>query len=257
MLKDCISWPNVYAGPGEECSRPDLNNSDTEPSNITRIAPESENTVPSSEASDNEGATEEIPDGELVRQAQDGDLRAFETLVNRYRGKVYAMIYNMIHNDADAWDLAQDAFLKAWKALPRFEARASFYTWLYRITHNVTYDWLRKKKITSGGAEFDDTIQFQGIDPASRTTPAAAAAPDVGMERTELGGRIREAINQLSSEHRAVILLKEVEGLKYQEIADSLECSVGTVMSRLFYARKKLQGLLADVYNNKAFSPEH
>ena len=157
------------------------------------------------------------------------------------------MIFNMIHNDADAWDLAQDTFVKAWKALPRFEGRASFYTWLYRITHNVTYDWLRKKKITSGGAEFDDAIGHEGIDAASRTTPTTADAPDVGMERAELGARIREAIEQLSPDHRAVILLKEVEGLKYQEIADSLECSIGTVMSRLFYARKKLQVLLADL----------
>lgn len=159
------------------------------------------------------------------------------------------MIYNMVHNDADAWDLAQDTFIKAWKALPRFESRASFYTWIYRITHNVTYDWLRKRKITAGGTEFDDSVRIQGIDAASRTTPATADAPDVGIERAELGVRIRAAIEQLSPEHRAVILLKEVEGLKYQEIADSLDCSVGTVMSRLFYARKKLQGLLADVYN--------
>ena len=204
--------------------------------------------LPSSKASDDEDAAGEVPDGDLVRQAQEGDPQAFETLVNRYRGKVYAMIYNMIHNDADAWDLAQDTFLKAWKALPRFEARSSFYTWLYRITHNVTYDWLRKKKITTGGVEFDDSIRFQGIEAASRTTPNAQDAPDVGMERSELGDQIRGAIEQLSPDHRAVILLKEVEGLRYQEIADSLECSVGTVMSRLFYARKKLQLLLADVY---------
>ncbi|MDA0814297.1 MAG: sigma-70 family RNA polymerase sigma factor [Verrucomicrobia bacterium] len=227
-----------------------MKKNESDPSNEVRKAPALKDAVPLSSAPDAGDTAEEIPDSDLVLQAQAGDPRAFEALVNRYRGKVYAMIYNMIHNDADAWDLAQDTFLKAWKALPGFEARAGFYTWLYRITHNVTYDWMRKKKITSGAVEFDDTIRFQGIEAASRTTPAAADAPDVGMERSELGARIRSAIEQLSPDHRAVILLKEVEGLKYEEIATSLECSVGTVMSRLFYARKKLQMLLADVYGN-------
>ena len=146
-------------------------------------------------ASEGEG---EIPDADLVVLAQAGDTGAFETLVTRYRGKVYAMIYNMIHNDADAWDLAQDTFLKAWKALPRFEARSAFYTWIYRITHNVAYDWLRKKKITTGAAAFDDGIRRQDIDPASRTTPQSAAAPDRDLENSELGGRIKDAIAQLS-----------------------------------------------------------
>ncbi|MGK0190327.1 MAG: RNA polymerase sigma-70 factor (ECF subfamily) [Verrucomicrobiales bacterium] len=226
-----------------------LKKNEAHPSNAVGKTQSSRDEVPLPQESADAMPDGEIPDSALVKQAQEGDPRAFEALVNRYRGKVYAMIYNMIHNDADAWDLAQDTFLKAWKALPRFEARASFYTWIYRITHNVTYDWLRKKKITYGGVEFDETIQFQGIEAASRTTPGAADAPDVGMARNELGECIRAAIEQLSPDHRAVILLKEVEGLKYQEIADSLGCTVGTVMSRIFYARKKLQLLLADVYS--------
>lgn len=240
-----------------------MKKNEAEPSNRVGKALSSEDEVPLPQDPDDANSAEEIPDAVLVKKAQEGDPRAFEALVNRYRGKVYAMIYNMIHNDADAWDLAQDTFLKAWKALPRFEARATFYTWIYRITHNVTYDWLRKKKITTGGVEFDETIQFQGIEAASRTTPAASDAPDIGMARNELGESIRAAIEQLSPDHRAVILLKEVEGLKYQEIADSLGCTTGTVMSRLFYARKKLQLLLADVYagddqsvNNPPSSPD-
>jgi len=214
---------------------------------VAENAPASKGAGHASEAQDAGDVVGEVPDAELVVQAQGGDSRAFDALVTRYRGKIYAMIFNMIHNDADAWDLAQDAFLKAWKALPKFEARAGFYTWLYRITHNVTYDWLRKKKITSGAAEFDDSIRGQDIEPGSRTTPKVASAPDQSLDRVELGGRIRDAIEQLSPDHQAVILLKEVEGLKYQEIADTLECTIGTVMSRLFYARKKLQVLLADV----------
>ena len=90
---------------------------------------------------------QEIPDLELIKACQGGDSRAFESLVTRHRGKVYAMVQNMIKNEADAWDLSQEVFLKVWKALPKFEARVKFSTWLYRITHNVVYDWLRKRKI--------------------------------------------------------------------------------------------------------------
>lgn len=186
------------------------------------------------------------PDEELVIRCQAGDARAFDELVTRYRAKVYAMIYNMIKSDADSWDLAQEAFLKAWKALPKFEARSSFYTWLYRIAHNVTYDWLRKRKVQAEG-EFDEAVH-QSIDPRARTVPFKEAGPDEKLQHQELRQRIEEAIDQLSPEHRAVILLKEVEGRQYNEIADIVGISIGTVMSRLFYARKKLQSLLQDVY---------
>lgn len=193
--------------------------------------------------------TENEPsDADLVERSQGGDMRAFDQLVTRYRGKVYAMIVNMIHNEADAWDLAQDAFVKAWKALPRFEARSNFYTWLYRIAHNVTYDWLRKRKVRGDGTEFDDSIRVDSIECAAPTAPRGIARPDENVENTELRFRIESAISKLSPDHRAVILLKEVDGLKYQEIADTVGCSIGTVMSRLFYARKKLQMLLKDAH---------
>ncbi len=185
-------------------------------------------------------------DTELVERSQKGDTTAFDLLVTRYRGKVYAMIVNMIHNDAEAWDLAQDAFIKAWKALPKFEARSNFFTWLYRITHNVTYDWMRRKKI-HGSAEFDDSIRPDSIEPGSLTTPNTEERPDENLEKSEIRSRIEAAIDELSEEHREVILLKEVQGCQYQEIADILDISIGTVMSRLFYARKKLQTLLEDI----------
>ncbi|MFT5467261.1 MAG: RNA polymerase sigma-70 factor (ECF subfamily) [Verrucomicrobiales bacterium] len=187
----------------------------------------------------------EPSDAELVLRSQNGDTVAFDELVIRYRGKVYAMIVNMIHNDADAWDLAQDAFVKAWKALPRFEARSNFYTWLYRISHNVTYDWLRKKKVRGDGAEFNDQIQAS-IEPGAHTAPRPILQPDENAEKSELRLKIEKAIAKLSPDHRTVIVLKEVDGMKYQEIADTVGVSIGTVMSRLFYARKKLQGLLKD-----------
>lgn len=191
----------------------------------------------------------EPEDAELVIRCQAGVSAAFETLVGRYRGRVYAMILNMTGNDADAWDLSQEVFVKAWKALPRFEARSAFFTWLYRITHNVTYDWLRKRKI-SPGMEFDDAL---GQTPAAGavTVPRGEVQPDARLRNKETGVRIAEALEELSPEHRAVVLLKEVEGLSYQEIADTVGCTLGTVMSRLFYARKRLQVLLQDVYDQQ------
>ena len=115
---------------------------------------------------------------------------------------------------------------------------------------NVTIDWLRKKQVKSGGAEFDDAILLKEIDPASKTIPKTEALPHQAMEREEIRARIEKAIAQLSPEHRAVILMKEIDEMQYHEIAEALGCSIGTVMSRLFYARKKLQNLLRDVYEN-------
>ena len=178
-------------------------------------------------------------DAQLIERCQSGDYTAFDELITHYRGKIYAMIFNMTRNEADSWDLAQDVFIKAWKALSKFEGRSAFYTWLYRIAHNVTYDWIRKKKI-EGAGEFNDAI-LNEADPGALTTPKAYDSPDQNMERAELRDKIKIAINSLSEDHREVILLKEVEGLSYQEIAESIDSSIGTVMSRLYYARKKLQ----------------
>jgi RNA polymerase sigma-70 factor (ECF subfamily) len=211
--------------------------------NIWRIWPSNK----ASDTPDGGGSgSEEVPasqrDRALVERCQKGDQSAFEELVILYRGKVYAMTLNMIRNDADAWDLSQEVFVKAWKALPKFENRSAFYTWLYRITHNVTYDFMRKKKIRTEG-EFDEAVGH-AAEPGAPTAPREIERPDSAMERGELRGKIAEAIENLSPDHREVILLKELDGLSYQEIADSVSCSIGTVMSRLFYARKKLQAAL-------------
>jgi RNA polymerase sigma-70 factor (ECF subfamily) len=195
-------------------------------------------------------AQADVSEPDLVRRCQAGDTEAFDELVTRYRTRVFSMIYNMVHSEQDAWDLAQDSFLKAWKSIKRFRGRSSFYTWIYRIVMNVTIDWLRKKHVKGAGAEFDDAIQLKEVDPASKTVPRAEALPYETMERDEIRTRIDKAIAQLSPEQRAVILMKEIEGMQYHEIAETLGCSIGTVMSRLFYARKKLQTLLRDVYEN-------
>ena len=191
----------------------------------------------------------DLEENELVARSQRGDHAAFNELVIRYRHKAYAMIYNMVRNEQDAWDLAQEGFIRAWKSLPRFKGDSAFFTWLYRIMTNAAIDWMRKKQV-AGFKEFDDRVAELEADPTSVLVPKAVEAPEKQMRNREIGERIQAAINQLSPEHRAVILLKEVEQLQYNEIAESVGCSIGTVMSRLFYARKKLQVQLKDLYEN-------
>lgn len=188
-------------------------------------------------------------DALLVSRAQGGDMRAYDELVTRHRGKIFAMIRNMIHQEADAWDVSQDVFVKAWQALPRFEAKARFSTWLYRIAHNAVYDWARKRKIESAGEFNDEIFSRDRIDPAAKTTPAGAESPDDSLIHGELRVKIEQALDKLSAEHRECVILKDVQGLSYKEIAAVMECSLGTVMSRLFYARQKLQALLKDEYD--------
>src|SRR5207253_1369023 len=113
----------------------------------------------------------DVSELDLVKRCQTGDSEAFDELVTRYRTRIFGMIYNMVHSEQDARDLAQDSFVKAWKSIQRFRGQSSFYTWIYRIVMNVTIDWLRKKQVKGGGAEFDDTIQLKEVDPASKTMP--------------------------------------------------------------------------------------
>ena len=203
----------------------------------------SDDGTPRSPSIDERGA-DAAEDAEWVKKAQSGDMQAFDRLVSKHRGKIYAMIYNMVKNDADAWDLSQEAFIKAWKALPKFESRSRFSTWLFRISHNVVYDWLRKRRIESEGELNDEVLDASRIDPGAATAPNHDARPDEAIQQSELRAEIKSAIGKLSEEHREVILLREVQGLDYKEIAEITENSMGTVMSRLHYARKKLQTIL-------------
>jgi RNA polymerase sigma-70 factor (ECF subfamily) len=210
---------------------------------VNELSPESSNTVPT-ESPDAANGPDDL---ELVSRCQAGDTEAFNQLVTRYRNRAYAMIYNMVRNEQDAWDLAQDGFLKAWKSIAKFRGQSSFYTWLYRILMNVTIDSLRRKQI-EGGMEFDDEIGLQNIAPGAATAPKAEMEPANRMSDKEIRERIDEAIAKLSPEHRMAIVMREIDGLEYTEIAEQMGCSLGTVMSRLSYARKKLQALLKDVY---------
>jgi RNA polymerase sigma-70 factor, ECF subfamily len=142
----------------------------------------------------------------------------------------------MVRNENDAWDLAQDGFLRAWRLIHKFEGRSSFYTWLYSLTVNLAIESLRRKR-RCAEVELDDAI------------PCSLPSPRANYRRTEIRQHINAALSQLSPEHRVVIVLKEIEGLQYQQIAKTLNLSIGTVMSRLFNGRKKLQSLLRPIYN--------
>src|SRR5919109_1680981 len=119
----------------------------------------------------------DVSEPELVKRCQAGQTDAFDQLVTQYRTRVFAMVYNMVHNEQDAWDLAQESFVKAWKSIGRFRGQSTFYTWIYRIVMNVTIDWLRKKQVKGAGTEFDDAVQLREIDPAARTAPKAEPLP--------------------------------------------------------------------------------
>jgi RNA polymerase sigma-70 factor (ECF subfamily) len=180
-------------------------------------------------------ASQQFQDVELARRSQAGDTEAFGKLVTKYRTKIFTIVYRMVRNEHDAWDLAQEAFLKAWQSIHLFEGRSSFYTWLHSITVNLTIYSLRRK------GRHDEVELNEAI-------PSSLPGPGVNCQRSEIRERVNAALAKLSPEHRAVIVLKELKGLQYHEIAEVLNLSIGTVMSRLFYSRKKLQSLLSTVY---------
>ena len=192
---------------------------------------------------------EEPEDEVLVLRAKAGDMKAYDELVTRHRGKIYAMIRNMVKNETGAWEVSQEAFIKAWQALPRFEAKARFTTWLYRIAHNSVYDFARRRRPEGGDELNDELLSRDRIDPAAISTPSEARSPDDALAADELRVKIGAALAKLSPEHREAVVLKDVQGLAYKEIAEVMSCSIGTVMSRLFYARQKLQALLKDEYD--------
>src|SRR3954451_2770188 len=135
-------------------------------------------------------AQSDVSELDLVKRCQSGDTEAFDELAIRYRTRVFGMVYNMVHSEQDAWDLAQESFVKAWKSIRRFRGKSSFYTWLYRIVMNVTIDWTRKRQVKGTGAEFDDAIQLKEIDPASKTVPRPDALPSEHMEQQEIRSQI-------------------------------------------------------------------
>src|SRR5213080_1467129 len=183
-------------------------------------------------------------DPTLVRAAQKGDMAAFEELVARHRDKIYARAFSMMRNEDDAVDLSQEAWVKGWQRLKQFQGESSFGTWLTRIVINLCLDQLRKQKRHRTDSIEAMSEESGGVE---RQMPVVNVNPTAGLERAELRQRIDRALGQLSYEHRTELVLHEFEEMEYKEIAKTMGCSIGTVMSRLFYARRKLAALLADL----------
>ena len=183
-----------------------------------------------------------MDDEALVRAAKKGRMNAFEELVARHRDKVYARAYSMMRNEDEAIDLSQEAWVKGWQRLKQFHGEASFVTWITRIVINLCLDQLRKHKRVRADSIEQLEEELGGVE---RQMPIVNPNPSEGLERAELRQRIDRALGQLSYEHRTVLVLHEFEELEYKEIAKRMECSIGTVMSRLFYARRKMAALLS------------
>jgi len=189
-------------------------------------------------------AAETVTDRVLVKCAQDGEYAAFDSLINRYQERIYATIYHMTSNHEDANDLAQEAFIKAFHALKSFKGGSSFYTWVYRIAVNKTINFLKQRKNRTQ-MSLDDLDLNAERDPdlvalISEKTPRREAA------LSELQEKLNAAMQRLSEPHRLVVTLHDVQGLSHEEIAKIMDCNIGTVRSRLFYARQQLQAWLSD-----------
>ena len=182
------------------------------------------------------------PDENLVRSAQKGDMMAFEELVARHRDKLYARAFSMMRNEEEAIDLSQEAWVKGWQRLAQFQGDSSFVTWMTRIVINLCLDQLRKQKRQRAESIEAMDEEAGGVE---RQMPVVTVNPSEGLERGELRQKIDEALALLSYEHRTALVLHEFEDLEYKEIAKRMGCSIGTVMSRLFYARRKMAALLA------------
>jgi len=185
-----------------------------------------------------------VDEDALVRRARRGDLKAYDELVKRYQERIYATVYHMTSNHEDANDLAQEAFIKAFQALKSFKGGSSFYTWLYRIAVNKTINFLKQRKnrthMSLNDIDFNAEHDPDLMALISEQTPRRAA----GL--TELQEKLNAALLKLSEPHRLVVVMHDVQGLSHEEIAEAMDCNIGTVRSRLFYARQQLQGHLAD-----------
>ena len=197
------------------------------------------------EASDIQQPDMESSDKDLVARAQGGDKAAYEVLVKRHYQKVYHQAMTILRNETDALDLAQEVFVKAWLALARFDGKSAFTTWIYRITHNLGIDKIRKNRRYTH-VNFDEMIPSEEMDAPVEIPLVEPARQGEALDRGELRTRIDQALAQLSPEHREALVLREFEELDYREIARVQGCSVGTVMSRLFYARKNLKKFLKE-----------
>ncbi len=186
----------------------------------------------------------EVHEKELVARARRGDMAAYDGLVRRYQERIYATVYHMTSNHEDANDLTQESFIKAFHALKSFKGGSSFYTWIYRIAVNKTINFLKQRKnhvsMSLNDLDFNAEHDPDLVALVSDNTPRR----DLGL--TELAEKLNGAMQKLSEHHRLVVTLHDVQGMSHEDIAKIMDCNVGTVRSRLFYARQQLQAYLSD-----------
>jgi RNA polymerase sigma factor (sigma-70 family) len=187
---------------------------------------------------------EATPDLELVKRAQQEDITAYDELVRRYQERIYATVYHMTSNHEDANDLVQERFIKAYRALKSFKGDSSFYTWVYRIAVNKTINFLkqRKNRVQMSLNDFDFNVEH---DP-DLVALISDKTPRRDVNLAELQEKLNMALQKLSETHRMVVTLHDIQGLSHDEIGKIMNCNVGTVRSRLFYARQQLQAYLSD-----------
>jgi RNA polymerase sigma-70 factor, ECF subfamily len=211
--------------------------------------PRDKTSIPKTDANgDSQGAAGD-DDRELVERSRGGDHDAFRIIFERYRRRAYALALGVVHNPDAALDVVQEAFLRAHRHLDSFEGNASVYTWLYRIVMNAAIDQLRKTG-RAKTVDYDDAVAHleteAPADVAALVPQMVRGNPAKEMARREIREKIDAALAELSPNHRVVLLLREVEGLSYEEMAKVMKCSKGTIMSRLFHARKNMQRLLLE-----------
>ena len=180
----------------------------------------------------------------LVKRAQLEDLEAYDELIRRYQERIYATVYHMTSNHEDAHDLTQETFIKAYRALKSFKGDSSFYTWAYRIAVNKTINFLKQRK-NRGQMSLDD-LDFQAEHDPDLVALISEKTPRRDLNLKELQEKLNVAMQKLSEPHRLVVTLHDIQGLSHDEIGKIMECNVGTVRSRLFYARQQLQAYLSE-----------
>lgn len=190
-------------------------------------------------------SSEGVEEVELVRRAKGGDADAFDALVRRHQERVYATVYHMTANHEDAADLTQEAFIKAYNALPGFKGDCSFFTWIYRIAVNRTLNFLKQRRNRSVHLSLND-LDFNAEHDPEIIAFVSDQTPRRQVDLTELQQKLNVAMLKLSDVHRMVVILHDIQGMPHEEIATIMDCNPGTVRSRLFYARQQLQALLGD-----------
>lgn len=186
------------------------------------------------------------PEEQLLQKSLSGDTRAFEELVAQYQGKVYALAFRYMGNEEDASDMAQEALLKAYRSLRLFKGNSSFGTWLYRITTNVCLDELRRRKRRIVPLSLDEPLAMRDGEEVDKEIADQSPGADILYEQKEFSDYIQNLLDELRPEHKTAIVLRDVMELSYEEIASTLDCSLGTVKSRISRARDMLRKKLVD-----------